>query len=326
MGGEMHRFVTVYALTAVLGTGAVILLTPWANTPSFPEPVERVHEALQAHPVFGAFSRTLRANLYFGKPETLVAPVQKSASITKSEPAKSVPAGIPAVSATESTPSPPPPQSGPQTQAAQWAVVIRSDAPVYSTAGKFQRRIAAGTLATVDDVQRTKSGEFAICRLEAQPLRSDPVLLRTSEIEILAGDLSTVGRREKELWAEKARLLARIAEAAEAAKGAIRADNPYAVEYTNKKKAYTQYWKRVKELQALRDKAADADHMMYEDELRSMKGRDILVGTAYEGIKRQYERWNRENPLPPAETAQSTGFDEHLARIEQELAALRTTP
>jgi hypothetical protein len=304
-------FVLRFAAVAVVGTLFIPFAAPLVSLSELPEPLAQWHDRLQSIPAVRHWTAVLRTR--FRPPAAAddpPAPLPPEAASPGGFACAPAPAALPASGA----PAAPPAQ-------AVWALVRTADAPVYSRAGKYLRKIEPGTALVVRDILSTRSGEFAVSARPDTPPADEPFLVRTVDLDLQNGRLQAVPQRRVELLASRARLSAELEQVRRDLAHGRRLDNPHFAEYDEARKRYGAQCRRMQELQAKRDAAADDSRMAFEDELRRQKGDEIALRQAYEQARGAYEAWNAAHPAPAAaRPPQLVALETRIASIDSQLA------
>lgn len=211
-----------------------------------------------------------------------------------------------------------PPVPTPEVVPQKWAVVRGTNTKAYDSTGKFLRVVPPGTVVEIESYRTSNVGELAVCRIADAAAPTQPVLILTGNLDPIRTQNPSTAQREKELRAVRARLEAELAGLKE-----INTQNPHAQEYAAAKKAYDEFWSRVRELQAKRDSAVGDKRMQYSDELYKLKGRSVEVGRRYEAAKKKYEEWQRTaTAVDKANDPRAILLRTRLTEVERELSAL----
>ncbi|MGQ9661438.1 MAG: hypothetical protein ACUVWX_03760 [Kiritimatiellia bacterium] len=200
----------------------------------------------------------------------------------------------------------------------KWAVVRGTNTKAYDSTGKFLRVVPPGTVVEIESYRTSNVGELAVCRIADAAAPTQLLLILTGNLDTIRTQNPSTAQREKELRAVRARLEAELAGLKE-----INTQNPHAQEYAAAKKAYDEFWNRVRELQAKRDSAVGDKRMQYSDELYKLKGRSVEVGRRYEAAKKKYEEWQRTATAgDKANDPRAILLRTRLTEVERELSAL----
>ncbi len=180
---------------------------------------------------------------------------------------------------------------------ARWGIVSSSKASYYTRKGKFLGHLSPGTALNIVKITQTKKGSIAVCRPFKQS-SSDIILINPEHLLFHNSDINNLSKELEHLYVQQAELTAEIATIKKQKAKELRRDNPYARKYAINKKEYHDYWQKVKDLTKKRDAASNAEHLKYADELRSMKGEDIIIANNLKQVKSDYYNWNIAHPLP----------------------------
>lgn len=187
----------------------------------------------------------------------------------------------------------------------KWGVITKFNTKAYNTSGNFLRILEPGTLAKISETKDFRGEEVAVCEISYKDRWIPDILIRTQDLDIRTGPLSRIGADEKNLHVRRARLTSEITRRKNRLTAEQKKRNPYSKEYSSVRKAYKEYWTKVRDLQKKRDSAAGADHMRYSDELRKMKGRDIELAQELKAAKKKFSDWkNQHTPAEDPEIAQ----------------------
>ena len=75
----------------------------------------------------------------------------------------------------------------------------------------------------------------------------------------------------------------------------------------------------MKSLQAKRDAGQGADHVRYSDELRPMKGNDIILAQAATNAKKEYDAWHERYMSQPGIKAKVAEVESEISRVEAQI-------
>lgn len=205
----------------------------------------------------------------------------------------------------------------------RWGIVIADGANSYDTNGKYIADVPSGTVVDIRQIKAIKAGTFAVC---SKPQKDDNLfLMRTRALDIRTGGSDRVSNKEMALLVKRAKLAAQLKILKEEAQlEYIRSNNPFPEEYEIARKAYLDYWKKVKNLQAKRDSSTSETRMKCGDELREMSGRNIELGQAYKDAKRRYDDWNLNHTSgeDPFETSDIVNLKAELEGVKAKLRSI----
>ncbi|MDI6775170.1 MAG: hypothetical protein QME60_07235 [Verrucomicrobiota bacterium] len=203
-------------------------------------------------------------------------------------------------------------------QPGYWAVVRGADTPTYNRTGKFLRALSPGTPVDILDIQNTKAGQVAVCKVLYTGIEVNDVVILAKDLDIRPGSLGSADPKEKNLRILYAQILGQIKEReAELAEGASQ-KNPHYAEYRRIQQEYLAFAHRAEELTRKRDEATGALKMEYVDQLRAMKGEDIRLGQAYKAAKQKRQEWNRQNAA--SASAGSSSGDPQISALRIKLS------
>jgi hypothetical protein len=200
----------------------------------------------------------------------------------------------------------------------QWGVVNSPVCRAYSRNGKFLRRLEPGTVVDVARIAKTDKGSFAVCDVYYEGRRVPGVAVRTTELAMHRGALSSVGKTRRKLLARQATLEARIEDVEKKLKTGLRKDNPYCKQYSAARDTFGKYSDKVRTLRSRFETSTGAERDKLSDELRALKPPGIRMQREYQAAKKTYDTWNSQNPL-------DTARNPELLRLEAELALLKRT-
>ncbi|NQT92378.1 MAG: hypothetical protein HQ559_06425 [Lentisphaerae bacterium] len=225
-------------------------------------------------------------------------------------------------------PTSPRPSAPAQVTVSSWGVVRAGRSGVYDRNGKLVAKARAGTILDIREKKKTKAGLLLVCRiLDAKADSTRDYVLRARDVEIREGSYADASEQEKSLTIEAAELEAEIAVSARSASAAVSADNPHRGPYLAAKKEYDKFWDRVKELERQRDTTTGDNRVAALDELRSLKGEDVLLGRKFEAAKRPYDKWNQAQPRPGnPDNGEIKALRSRLAKVRKKLTAVGTGP
>jgi hypothetical protein len=172
-----------------------------------------------------------------------------------------------------------------------WGVVKHDQTKIYNKAGKYIGTCAAGSLVEIPD--RTKSGKGGrlCCNIVSGVRSPKPVYIDADALDVVEGLISQAGDGEKNLRVRRAVLASEISKIErDIARDASR-KNPHADEYAAAKKKYDEFWAKVKNLQTKRDGAVGAARMRYVEQLRELKGQDVVLGREMTEIENKHKAW-----------------------------------
>lgn len=207
----------------------------------------------------------------------------------------------------------------------QWGVITAAKAGVYTKKGKRIGDMQAGDIIEVIDVVSTKAGTLAVSEIPDEHGNVQELVIKLSNLQLRPGGLATANPEEVDLRVARGKLLARMDTRRAEIHAARKSRNPHAPEYERQKKKYNDFWDRVKDLQARRDKATGASHVKYADELRQMKGQDVELANKYNAIKEKYKAWmdaNKGHGDDEITDRVLSGLMEELAELEIEISSL----
>lgn len=200
----------------------------------------------------------------------------------------------------------------------QWGVVNSPGSRAYSRKGKFLRRLDPGTVVDVAQVVPTDKGRFAVCDVFYENRRIPGIAIKTSELALYEGALSSVSKTRLKLLTRQATLEARIEDVKKKLKTGLRKDNPHVAPYAAARDAFGAYSDKVRVLRRRFETATGPEREKLSDELRALKPPGIRMQREYEATRKQYETWNAQHPI-------DTARNPELLRLEAELALLRRT-
>ncbi len=200
----------------------------------------------------------------------------------------------------------------------QWGVVNSPVCRAYSRNGKFLRRLDPGTIVDVAQVAKTDKGRFAVCDVYYDGRRVPGIAIRTTELAMHKGALSSVGKTRRKLFVRQATLEARIEDVKKKLKSGLRKDNPFYKEYSAARDTFGKYSDKVRGLRKRFETSTGAERDKLSDELRALKPPGIRMQREYQAAKKKYDTWNSQNPL-------DTTRNPELLRLEAELALLKRT-
>jgi len=245
-----------------------------------------------------------------------------SESRTPKRPVASLKSPPPAAPPPARVQAPPPAEIDPNLQ---WGVITTAKAGVYTKKGKRVGDMHAGDIVEVIDVVSTKAGSLAVSEIPDEHGNVQELVIKLANLQLRPGGLATANREEVDLRVARGKLLARMDARRAEIHAARKSRNPYAPEYERQKKRYNDFWEKVKDLQARRDKATGANHIKYADELRKMKGQDIELANTYNAIKKKYKAWmdaNKGHGDDEITDQVLSGLMEELAELEMEISRL----
>lgn len=206
---------------------------------------------------------------------------------------------------------------------AKWAIVKVNEASVYNQAGKHLRKMTGGTFVEVNDLKKTRAGTLAVCAVSRGGKKVSGFLMRVRDLHIRTGRLSDVSEDDKAAYVRETQLTVRIASLKARLLSAASKNNPFTRKYAATKSKYNKYWKKVEKLKQQRDSTTGDEHMKYADELRKMKGEDIVIGTEYENAKKKFADWNRKNSGAWADNPDLAALEDELDGVAGTLRASR---
>jgi hypothetical protein len=174
---------------------------------------------------------------------------------------------------------------------ARWGVVKKGQTKIYNKAGKHIATSAPGTLVEIPDRRKTGRRGRLCCNIVSGERAPHPVYIDSRDLDIFEGVLSQVSEAERTLRTRRAVLAVEIIRMErEIARDANR-KNPHADQYAAVKKRYDEFWAKVKDLQAKRDAALGEARIKYADQLRELKGEDVILGREMKDIENKFNAW-----------------------------------
>lgn len=172
-----------------------------------------------------------------------------------------------------------------------WAVVLKPDAPSYTSKGKFRERIPAGTLLDISRIADTATGEFALCELHAGNGVVPNVLMRTEHLDLRPGTRDAAHPRDIQMRVRRGRLRNRIDELQRQLQHLGREKNPHAARFKEMLAQRRELRQRATALTRQRDDSVGAERMEAAEALRAMKQESALLNERLSEVNRQYEAW-----------------------------------
>jgi hypothetical protein len=317
-----HRpdFLTRCLVTGIIASAILIGVAPLIRPAAVPAPMQPLARAVRTIPGAARTADWLATTLLWVR-QSPTNSVEKTASVA---PPATPGSGVTNRIATDVRPPPrpvvkrPPPPPPPP---CPWAVICAHDAAAYRDNGKLFARLPAGAVVAVLDTRQSSAGDVVRCRQIADS--SGPTFfVKRTDLTPAPTDYARATKEEIELRRELARLNADTRRPRATAE--IRANNPHAEAYERTRTAYKAYWDNVNALKARWETAEGDARMRYGDELRVLKGKDIVLGRAYEKAREQYNAWNAQHP--EGGTQDRGAIHDRIADLEHRLRSLQATP
>lgn len=207
----------------------------------------------------------------------------------------------------------------------KWAVVKRSETRAYDMKGAAAASVKAGTVIDVSEIKKAADGELAVCRIVEPPFATAPLYMRVVDLILIDGAYATVDPNEKALRIREATLTADITRLTASLTESHERGNPHLAEYERARTRYDNFWAKVKELSKKRDDSTGGERMRAIEQLRAMKGEDVVVAKALESVKKKYEEWFKAHP-PPETSPAIEAIKSDLANVRQQISSLLKTP
>jgi hypothetical protein len=196
----------------------------------------------------------------------------------------------------------------------RWGIVSAPKASYYTIKGKFIGHLAPGTALNIIKITQTAKGPIAVCRPFKQP-SATPVLTKIENLTIRNNNINNISKELEKLYVQQAKLKVEAITIKKQKEKELRRDNPHAIKYATVKKEYHDYWRKVKDLTQKRDNSTGSKQMEYADELRSMKGHDIIIANNLKQVKSDYNNWNIAHPRPATSNVEVNNLLTELNRI-----------
>jgi len=296
---EWSRFILLYILTGAVGTVLIAWGTAFVDVGAV-RPVRPVYD----------------------KPADDPLPAVPGTAVTAAAPTcTTVPP--PAGRTSSSTDAAPTASSDRETTTAtpveQWAVILTPQAKAYDKAGKYLRRLPAGTVLDLSGTLKSGAEELTVGHVFPSAPDAAPVVVRSRDLDLHRGSVKRVSDRERALSIHRAELLAKLQNVQSSSSGQLRRENPYVDDLRKTRKAYKDYWNKVNDIKAKWDTSQGEDHIAYGEELRKLKGQDIRIGMAYEQAQENYDEWNTLHPPTSRDNARAAALQAELARVKEQL-------
>lgn len=204
-----------------------------------------------------------------------------------------------------------------------WGIVSAPKASYYTRKGEFIGHLPAGTVLTIIKITETKKGPIAVCRPFRQK-SSEIILTNPNHLTIRHNNIYNISKELEQLYTQQAQLEAEVATTKKQQAKELRRDNPHARRYAICKREYHDYWRKVKDLTEKRDAASNKKKMDYADNLRLMKGNDIIVANKLKQIKSEYDNWNLGHPRPTGNNNEVENLLTELSRIEKIISKMES--
>jgi len=208
-----------------------------------------------------------------------------------------------------------------------WAVVKIDSAPAYTEDGNHFMDVPAGTLLTIHNRDKSRSGDpVSIGRIMGG--NGTVVIMRTASLDEQRGSLSHVSIDERTLRVRRAKLLAALKAQPDAhpAENGLPGNNPHTTTYRKARKEYLAFGERVRKLTEGMNNATGAKRMDYANELRTLKGEDARLKAAYDTAGEQYKAWKNSHLNTGRNGARITSsrnrLEAELTDVERELRQL----
>lgn len=195
-----------------------------------------------------------------------------------------------------------------------WGIVSAPKASYYTTKGKFIGHLSPGTALNIIKITETGKGPIAVCRPFKQS-SSELILTNPDHLTIRHNNINKISKELEKMYVQHAQLKAEIDTIKKQKAKELRRDNPNARKYTICKKRYHDYWAKVEDLTKKRDTASGKKQMDYADELRLMKGEDIIIANELKEAKQEYNKWNLTHPRPENNNSEVNNLLTELSRI-----------
>lgn len=179
----------------------------------------------------------------------------------------------------------------------RWGVVKTPNTSVFDDTGRFLRSLQPGIIVEIKGSRPSKTEKILSCNIEYGGEIISNVLLRASSLQLREGTIDKATDDEKKLMSRVGSLIAELENLKKKELAVKKQSNPYTDEYNKIREKHTKYWSKVKELTKKRDQASGEQQMEYSDELRSMKGEDIIIGNELAEAKKKYTEWASQNPI-----------------------------
>jgi len=168
----------------------------------------------------------------------------------------------------------------------RWAIIKKSGAKTYSSAGKFLQRINLGTIVHVCEIRTNAKGDLALCKLDLGSSKNR-VYIRTRDIEMQSGAFSQITETEKTLRIKKVRILSEI----DKKRLQDLMKSPCYAEYQRASETYKAFYVKGKQMTARRNAARGAEKIKYSDELQRMKNEGAALIRDLNSAKKKMTTW-----------------------------------
>ncbi|MDA0991807.1 MAG: hypothetical protein O3A51_13795 [Verrucomicrobia bacterium] len=299
MPPAIRQFFIRSLVATLLGSVIIVLLAPHLGLKTTPAPLEPLVTVIDESPALAGLAGWIRQHLKVSWGAPSPEPDRTAAATEK-----------------PSTPSP----SRRLATTAQWAIINKSETPIYSGTGKFLERIQAGRIVIIESLKDATSGRVAVCTDWPNP-SSPAFVVSIDNLDIQPGSPNDISLRERGLRIDLAKTTAELEALAKAKAKGDDSNNPHAEAYRQAKAEYNDYWVRVKRLTKQRNDNSSTVRERAIDELRQLKGEDIRVGKAYEAARERYQAW-QQSQTPTDQSPRVQELETRLARIRNDLDSI----
>jgi hypothetical protein len=187
---------------------------------------------------------------------------------------------------------------GPETG---WGFVKKS-CPYYTTEGKNQGKMTAGTLFKYDGVKQTKKSSVLVSTVKDEDgTWKGPYLLDCTAIAAYEGSPDTIDPKTVEALGKYFTLSGKIEDRKAEITDEKLKDNPYFQAAKSAQDVYLASVKKATELENEMNAATGPHRSKLQDQLRALKYEQVKIQTKSEAQIAAYRNWKAEHPIDPQE-------------------------
>ena len=227
----------------------------------------------------------------------------------------------------EPEPAPPQPHTPPEpvqpeTPAATWGVTHTEGTRVYTTEGRFLRRLDAGTFMVIKKRQETSAGNMLVADVLYQGRSVPNIVIRSEDVQELPASFADASPTEQRLISHRARILARISAIETEIAYGLRKNNPHCNEYVKARDAFKEFSDRIRPKREAYENATGARRDKLGEELHAVRAESFQLGNAYRTAKMRYSQWNEQNPVDLKTLPDMVRLKSQLAHVESQISGL----